>query len=325
MVDPTTVNVALIVPNTGADVGTWGVVALNPDFVSIDGFLGGVVTIGVSNIPVTLTAPAGAITPSQGPTQSQNAVLRFTGAISANVQVTLPLPGYMIIENLTTGAFVLSFRAVGSGQVIGTAQGSIRHIYSDGTNVRFVNLPDPGTYWDLAASTVPAWVSACTVPPWLNCDGSVFSAATYPYLNAVLGGTILPDLRGRNRYSLNQGTGRLTSAGSGIDGNTLLAAGGTNGAMLAANQIPAGVPSSNGAQVIAVTSNRLLIDATGVLQDFNPVTASGFRAPNNTAALRAQDSSGSNAISVVSTNAGQVALGSTTPGVAAGITLIRAA
>ena len=38
-------------------------------------------------------APAGfTATPTPGPTQSQNRVLRFTGTLTANVAVTLPLP-----------------------------------------------------------------------------------------------------------------------------------------------------------------------------------------------------------------------------------------
>jgi len=212
----------LVVPSTGDLVGTWGSTAINPDFSAIDGFFGGIQTIGVSNTNVVLTAPAGSITPSGGPTQSQNAVLRFTGTLTGAVQVTLPLPGHMIIENLMTGNFVLSFRDFGSGQIIWMLQGGLRHIYNDGTNVRFVNLPDPGSLWDLVTSSVPSWIAACTVPPWLNCNGATFNGTTYPYLASLLGGTTLPDLRGVTRYTLNQGTSRITSACSGLDGNTLL-------------------------------------------------------------------------------------------------------
>ena len=229
MAEPQTLNSGLIVPNTGDLVGTWGSAAVNPDFVAIDGFLGGVQTVSAAGAsPITLTSPVGYTpTPSPGPTQSQNGVIRFSGALTGNVQITLPLPGFAILENLTTGAFVLSFRAIGAGQVIAIPQGSCRHVYNDGTNVRFVNLPDVGVYWDIAASSVPAWISACTIPPWLNCNGATFSAATYPYLNNFLGGNTLPDYQGRAGYYLNQGTGRLTAGGAGIDGNTLFAAGGT--------------------------------------------------------------------------------------------------
>src|ERR1700761_2762294 len=117
---PTTVNIALNIPATGDLVGTWGSAAINPDLSAIDGFLGGVQTVSVSNAPITLTAPTGSITPSAGPTQAQNAVLRISGTLTANVKITLPLPGYYIVENLIglPTSFVVTFGAVAAGQVV---------------------------------------------------------------------------------------------------------------------------------------------------------------------------------------------------------------
>jgi len=146
MVNPVTVNLGIIVPLTGADVDTWGEDDVNPNMVAIDGLIGGVQTIGVTNVPVTLTAPAGFVaTPSPGPTQSQNRVLRFTGVLSANVRITLPLPGSYLIDNRTTGNFVLSFQGVTATEVVGVEQGAIVEIYNDGANVRFVNLGRVGS------------------------------------------------------------------------------------------------------------------------------------------------------------------------------------
>jgi hypothetical protein len=144
--------------------GTWGSNALNPNFVSIDGLFGGTTTISASNAPIVLTSPSGFTpTPSAGPTQAQNAVLQFTGTLTANVQVTLPIPRYYIINNQTTGAFVLSFRAIGSGQVIAVDQQDDVHIYNNGTNVRFVNLGRIGeTAMWAGITALPAWVTACT-------------------------------------------------------------------------------------------------------------------------------------------------------------------
>jgi len=145
MVNPTTVNVGLIVPLTGADVDLWGENDLNPDFVAVDGLIGGVQTISATNVPITLTSPAGFVpTPGAGPTQSQNRVLRFTGVLSADVVVTLPIPGAYIIENLTTGNFVLSFRGITATEVVGTPPGERVEVYNDGANVRFVNLARMG-------------------------------------------------------------------------------------------------------------------------------------------------------------------------------------
>ena len=235
MADPQTTNILLSIPSRGSDVGTWDT-PVNGDFNSIDGYLGGVQTISASSSPITLTAPAGSATPSGGPTQAQNAVLRFTGTLTAGVQVTLPLPGYYIIENLTTGAFVLSFRAVGSGEVIGVDQGDVTHIYNDGTNVRFDNLGRIGSVEIWAGiSAMPAWVTACTKPPYLLCDGTVYTGSNFPYLSSRLQGQFggngvttfgVPDLRGRVPLPYDGTGSRITVGVSGLNGQTIGAAGG---------------------------------------------------------------------------------------------------
>jgi len=89
-----TTNILLSIPTRGSDSGTWDV---NGDFLSIDGYLGDVQPISVSNTPITLTAPVGPPAPTGGPTQAQNAVLSLTETLTADVQVTLPLPGAYII------------------------------------------------------------------------------------------------------------------------------------------------------------------------------------------------------------------------------------
>jgi microcystin-dependent protein len=234
---PTTANGGLIIPNTGDLPGTWGSNAISPDLVAIDGLFGGTTVISASNAPIVLTSPAGLTpTPGAGPTQAQNAILEFTGALTANVQVTLPLPGYYIINNQTTGAFVLSFRAIGSGQVIAVDQQDDVHIYNNGTNVRFVNLGRIGETAMWAGQTaIPAWVAACTIPPYVLCDGSVYNFSTYPSLGAKLLGQFggngittfgVPDSRGRIELPYDGTGARITSAVSGINGQTIGASGG---------------------------------------------------------------------------------------------------
>lgn len=54
----------------------------------------------------------------------------------------------------------------------------------------------------LAANTIPVGVilpyAGVTAPSgWLICNGTTFSSSSYPALAALLGGTTLPDLRGR--------------------------------------------------------------------------------------------------------------------------------
>ncbi len=126
----------------------------------------------------------------------------------------------------------------GAGGIISVPPGEITDIQVNVNGVFFRNLGRIGSYMDMATSSVPSWITSCTIPPYLNCDGTVFSGGTYPYLVGILGGTTLPDLRGRSRAYLNGGTGRITSASSGIDGNTILSAGGQQAIQLVQAHLP---------------------------------------------------------------------------------------
>lgn len=235
MSDPQTSNILLSVPVRGSDVGTWDT-PVNGDFTAIDGLFGGVATVGLTNSNVTLTFPSGTPSASPGPTQAQNAAIKFTGTLTANVVVTLPLPGYIILDNQTTGNFTVSFRAAGSGNVVATPHGSRMHVYNDGSNVSFVDNALPGSLVFLAGvSALPSWMSACTVSPYLIADGSIYNFSSYGALGAYLAGTFggngittfgVPDLRGRVPLAYD-GTGtRITTAGCGINGQTMGASGG---------------------------------------------------------------------------------------------------
>lgn len=292
MADPQTVNTGLFVPLTGADVDTWGEDALNPNFISIDAMFGGVQAVAVSTLNVTLTAPAGfTATPTAGPTQSQNRVLRFTGILLNDVMVTLPLPGAYIIENLTSGNFVLSFRGATATEVIGTPQGECLEIYNDGANVRFVNMGRMGSEEMWAGLTaMPAWVTACTVKPYLLEDGTVYNFSDYPALGARLtnkfGGNGVttfgvPDRRGRMSLPYD-GTGtRITVAGSGINGQTLGASIDSQQATItSSNMLPS--ISSGGANNISVApsgGNVPFANGTPGIQNLQVGNGIGFFVP----------------------------------------------
>lgn len=253
MVNPRTVNTGIIVPLTGADVDLWGEIDVNPNMIAIDGLFGGVATIAVTGAaPITLTAPAGfTATPTPGPTQSQNRVLRFTGVLVANQQITLPLPGVYVIDNNTTGNFVLTFRgAVAATEVVAAPQGDHVTIFCDGSNVRFVDLGKVGDmeFWT-GLTAMPAWVSACTVPPYLLCDGTAtYLFSQFPYLGARMAANFggngvttfgTPDMRGRYPLAYD-GTGtRVTVAGCGLNGQTMGAVLDAQNVTLTSNQIAA--------------------------------------------------------------------------------------
>lgn len=83
----------------------------------------------------------------------------------------------------------------------------------------------------------------------LTADGSSFLAADWVELNVLLSGTTLPDRRGRAAYGLDGSANRLTSAGSGIDGDTLQAAGGSQTATI----LQANLPSFNLSHTLALS------------------------------------------------------------------------
>jgi len=304
-------------------VGTWATLCTNPDYVAIDGYLGGVQTISLSNVPVTLTSPAAFTpTPSGGPTQAQNAVLKLTGTLTSNVQITLPLPGYYVIDSSGLAAagiasgFNVTLRAVGSGLIVGVPPGNARHVYNDGTNVYHVGLPEIGTYADYANAALPGWVTSCTVRPFLLCDGSTFNAVTYPILNVILGGNTLPDLRGATRYTLNGGTSRITTAGSGLDGNTIFATKFTQTVTLLTGNLPPYTPTgNNAANSVSVTAAQGFT-TSGSFQALVPpgeanIGPSSFTVPAQAWTGNAQGGT-------------STPFGSIGTGVVAGITMIRA-
>ena len=238
MPEPVTPNINLIVPNTGDLVGIWGSAAVNPNFVAIDGTLGGVQVISLTSSSFNLTAP-GSISPSAGPTQSQNALIRFTGTLASNVSIGITMPGLYVFENrCTVGPYAVQLTSVFGGNSIGLPPGRKTTVFYDGVDVDFANPADPGTAYDLhGATTYPAWMSACSVLPYLLKDGSIYNVSDYPALGARLGSQFggngvttfgVPDELARARIAFDtHGTGRLTTAGNGtVNGTTMGSAGG---------------------------------------------------------------------------------------------------
>jgi microcystin-dependent protein len=292
MTEPTTPIKALIIPNTGDLVGAWGTAAVNVDWTAVDGMLGGAQTLSLSSATTfTLSAPAGAITPGAGPNQAQNAILKFTGTLSGNAVITLPLPGYYIVNNqCTVGTNYIQVRAAGTGQLIGIPQGRQTKIWNDGTDAGFCDTAEVGSYLDLAASTTPSWFAGCTTPPWVVCDGSVYNVSTLPALGALLGSTFggngittfgVPDMRNRVRIPI--GGGRVTIAGSGVNGAVLGASGGADNQTLTQAQLPAVALSGT------VTQNQSVLTGSfttmtadpgtndpGVVRNVNSLNVNGF-------------------------------------------------
>lgn len=225
---PTTTNRGYEVPATGDYPGTWGDNATNPNFEAIDQNLGAVASVSVTTANVTLSAG-----------QYACGTIRFSGTLTGNRTVTFPsVSGWWTIDNRCTGDFYVRISCSGGGNKICPPPGELIDVQADGTDFMYRNLPHPiGTYWDYAGNAVPNWVAGCTVPPYLYCDGSSFSAVTYPFLNTVLNGTTLPDTRGRLRATINDGTSRIVTANCGINGNNRFQAGGFDAITLTTAQL----------------------------------------------------------------------------------------
>lgn len=247
---PYTVNRYLNVPNTGDLPGAWGTTAVNANMSALDGIIGGFATISLSSATTfALSLPAGAatgLTPGAGPSQSQNALIKFTGSLSGNAVVQFTMPGFYIVHNAcTVSTFSIALApSAGTGNTIGAPPGQKVHVFYDGTDMDYVDSPPVGGALDLhGATAVPAWMSVCTVRPYLIKDGSTYSSSIYPALAAMLGSTFggngastfgVPDERARARIALDTAsvaTGtfaqRLTTAICGFNGTTMGAAGGS--------------------------------------------------------------------------------------------------
>ena len=316
MSDPTTTNRSLYIPTRGSSIGTWDT-PVNANFTAIDTLFGGVTSIAVSSSNVTLSTA-----------QCQNAIIRLTGSLSANIDVIFPtVAAIYTVENLTTGSHYVRCK-MALGNAISIPQGVPTQVFTDGTDTKFWAPPMPGTYWDFAGSTVPSWITACTVQPWLSCDGSAVSRTTYAYLYSILGTTWgvgdgsttfnLPDLRNRARVSV--GGSRLTSGGSGIDGATVGSVGGAQNVTLSTSNLPAhthtvsgttGAAGAHSHTVISISDSQVTSSGNGAQAYTTTRTTS--TAPDHTHSFSATSSS------VGSGTATNV----TQPTAVAGITLIK--
>lgn len=327
MSDPTTANILLAVPTPGTDAGTWGT-PINNDFKSIDGRLGGVLSVSLTNANVSLTGPSGTLASAAGPTQGENAVIQFTGTLTGNVTVTIPTPGLNIFKNNCGSAtsFSITLRAAGTGNVIGAPPGRAVKVWNDGTNCDYCDPPEVGSYLDLAVSAAPVWMTACTVRPYLVCDGTSYSTNAYTALFQVIGTNFggsgssfnVPDLQGRYRIPIDGTGSRITAAGAGFAGNVLGTSGGAQAQTLAVGQLPSHNHAlTDPGHTHAITPSSGKVGTTTNSYQFGGATPSAVVGP---ASLSINSSTTS--ISIASTGSGQ-AFTTIPPGLVAGLTFIK--
>ena len=115
---------------TGENSGTWGD-KTNSNLNLLQQAIAGFQSIALTSTNTTLAMTNATVS------NARNAVLQFTGAITANCTVFIEtgIEKTYIIDNATSGAFTVALNQVGGSSVIwGTTDKSYKIIYLDGTN-----------------------------------------------------------------------------------------------------------------------------------------------------------------------------------------------
>jgi microcystin-dependent protein len=189
MVSTFSTNLNLELQGTGDNSGTWGAV-LNTDALNIiDLAMGGVQTLSLSNVNVSVTT-----------TQSQNNAFRLTGTLTGNVIITWPAIGRTyFISNETSGAFSVTLKAGAGSNSVVIPQGGSGYYTLNVDNIYAPTLPG------VPITAVCAFAATAVPTGWLACNGDAVSRTTYAALFAAIGTTYgsgdgsttfnLPDLR----------------------------------------------------------------------------------------------------------------------------------
>jgi len=130
MANTTSASLKLTVQATGENSGTWGQFT-NTNLLILEQAIGGYDAIGITS-GATLTFSNGVLS------NGKNQVIKLTGTITSNVNVTIPdsIEKTYLVKNATSGAFTVTFKTLsGTGVTWGTTDKGTKLIYSDGTNV----------------------------------------------------------------------------------------------------------------------------------------------------------------------------------------------
>ena len=177
MANSTSANLKLTVQQTGENSGTWGQIT-NTNLLILEQAIGGYDALSVASSPTALTFSNGALS------NGKNQVLKLTGTITGNVDVTIPdsIEKTYIVENATSGVFTVTFKtSSGTGITWSTTDKGKKILYSDGTNV----LEGISSMGDLVAGDVTAndltisniTISASTTANTISASGNITTSA----------------------------------------------------------------------------------------------------------------------------------------------------
>ena len=177
MANSTSANLKLTVQQTGENSGTWGQIT-NTNLLILEQAIGGYDALSVASSPTALTFSNGALS------NGKNQVLKLTGTIAGNVDVTIPdsIEKTYIVENATSGAHTVTFKtSSGTGITWSATDKGKKILYSDGTNV----LEGISSMGDLVAGDVTAndltianiTISASTTTNTISASGNITTSA----------------------------------------------------------------------------------------------------------------------------------------------------
>jgi hypothetical protein len=220
---------------TGENAGTWGT-KTNANLNLVEQITGGYLEVsiagGVQTTP--LDVDNGALTG-----KAQNRIIKFTGAITGNQTVTLPvlMENFYIIENATTGAYTVELKAAsGSGATVtwGTTDKGWKILYADGvaTNTGIYDTGFSTTAGDVTLTGTQTLTNKTLTAPKigtsiLDTNGNELFLLTatasavneLTYANAATGNGPTFTASGETNVDINlnpKGTGVLKSASSAV-------------------------------------------------------------------------------------------------------------
>jgi hypothetical protein len=195
---------------------------VNGDWDTIDRAFGGTHSVSLTNANVTLTA-----------TQCQNARIRLTGAITANITIFFPtvISGLFVVDNETTGAFVITLASAGAGpESVIAVQSANTLIWLDAAT-NSVYLADNSPVQGGVGISVSGTIIDLDVPVTVT-NGGTGQTNYFPgqlLIGNNAGGLTPAVLSPGANISITNGNGAITIAATGSAGGVTTFSGGTTG------------------------------------------------------------------------------------------------
>ena len=238
---------------TGENAGTWGT-KTNTNLEIIEQFAGGYTTQAITSTPTTLSVSDG----STGATLAHR-VIEFTGTISENTVVTIPLDvqTFYIIKNASSGSYTVQFKYVtGSGSSVTWAAGdkSTKIIYATANDATNPDLVDVGAGLSLTSPNLVTGINDVAGNELMKVTSTASAVNEFTIANAASGnGPILSTTGGGTNVDLN-----LNPKGSGVlkSGTAAVKIAGTETIWVPAQAMFGTTTNGADAQAVETTATR---------------------------------------------------------------------